>query len=467
MERMRLMNMENINRNDVINIANIDLTESVMFSVVYLKQIPHKKQKEVLISSHKNKVVVCGRRAGKSQMVGAEIIRGGITRQYMRQLLVAPTYKQAMIVMRKVEELMFKSNNSNDILKIIKNPYPQIVFATKAIIDFGSTDKPNSLRGENYDRLFLDEAEFIKEEAINAIRPLIYDTGAPMWITTTPHKRNFVYDYWTRGMRGDKDWGSFNYCYLDNPYLLLEGVKEIEKDIEEWGRDSLFVQAEIFGRYVDDVDCYFDREDIMECIVEGSDIRQGHPKKKYVAGVDCAGMGEDESVCVIVEWDERKDDIRVIEIVNLEKNKPRELVSMLKFIDTKYNLEKLYIDKTGLGEGPADWIAMEIGDYKVEDIRFSVVSKMDMYSNLKMMIQKRKKVIVGEKIKELPVLILPKHKKLLNQLMDLRYERLPNKTVKINHPEGAKYHDDYPDALALACLYFKDNNDGGYEAFVR
>ena len=85
-----------------------------------------------------------------------------------------------------------------------------------------------------------------------------------------------------------------------------------------------------------------------------------------------------------------------------------------------------------------------------------------------MMLTKRRKVQVGDEDKyiEEPILILPKHKKLLNQLMDLRYEMLPNKTVKISHPEGSKYHDDYPDALALACLWFKDNEDTGYEAFI-
>jgi phage FluMu gp28-like protein len=444
----------------------VNLEHPVNFQILYLGQVPHDKQKEVLTSSHKNKVVVCGRRAGKSQLVGGESIRGGITKEYMRQMLIAPTYKQAMIVMTKVQELMHKSGNGSDIVKVIKSPNPKIVFINGAEIDFGSADNPDSLRGENYDRIFLDEAEFIKMEAMNAIRPLIYDTGAPMWITTTPWKRNFVYDYWMRGVNGDEDWGAFNYCYLDNPFITEEGKKEIEKDILEWGEDSMFVQAEIYGKYVDDIDCYFDRDDVIFCVVEGSDMGHVHPKRRYVAGVDCAGEGEDKSVCTVLEIDDMKDEIRVAEIFVLNKNKPRELVQMLIDVDSKYNLEKLYIDKTGLGEGPADWIGMEIGDEKVEDIRFSMQSKMDMFSNLRMMIQKRKRVQRGDEIVEVPTLILPKHRELLKEIMDLRYEVRPNKTVKISHPEGAKYHDDFVDSLALACLYFKDYEDNEYDAFI-
>jgi hypothetical protein len=447
-------------------LKNVNLEHPVNFQILYLGQVPHDKQKEVLTSSHKNKVVVCGRRAGKSQLVGGELIRGGMTREYKRQMLIAPTYKQAMIVMTKVQDLMHKSGNGNDILKVIKSPNPKIVFINGTEIDFGSADNPDSLRGENYDRIFLDEAEFIKMEAMNAIRPLIYDTGAPMWITTTPWKRNFVYDYWMRGVNGDEDWGAFNYCYLDNPFITEEGKKEIEKDILEWGEDSMYVQAEIYGKYVDDIDCYFDRDDVMFCVVEGSDMGHVHPKRRYVAGVDCAGEGEDKSVCTVLEIDDMKDEIRVAEIFVLNKNKPRELVQMLIDVDNKYNLEKLYIDKTGLGEGPADWIGMEIGDDKVEDIRFSMQSKMDMFSNLRMMIQKRKRVQRGDEIIEVPTLILPKNKTLLKEIMELRYEVRPNKTVKISHPEGGKYFDDMVDSLALACLYFKDYEDTEYDAFI-
>jgi phage terminase large subunit-like protein len=186
------MDMENIDRNTPVHIDNVDLHHPVNFQILYLDQVPHLKQKEVLCSPHKNKVVVCGRRAGKSQMIGAELIRGGMIREFMRQMLIAPSYKQAMIVMTKVQDLMWKSGNGNDIFKVVKHPNPKIVFLNGSEIDFGSADNPDSLRGENYDRLFLDEAEFIKMGAMNAIRPLIYDFGAPMWITTTPWKRNFV-----------------------------------------------------------------------------------------------------------------------------------------------------------------------------------------------------------------------------------------------------------------------------------
>ena len=149
-----------------------------------------------------------------------------------------------------------------------------IEFVTKdgesATINFGSADSPNTLRGEGYDRMFRDESAFIiKENVEMALRPLIYDTGGPVWETTTPWGKNAFWERWMKAKADtDGDTGIFRYNYLDNPYLSAEGVKEIEKDIEEYGEDDIFVQTEIYGNFVEDVDLYFNLELIDSCISE-------------------------------------------------------------------------------------------------------------------------------------------------------------------------------------------------------
>jgi len=438
------------------NITADDLREPVFFQVGYLGQKPHMKQMEVLRSKCKNKVVVCGRRAGKSQMVAGEMIRGGITGEFKSQILIAPTYKQAMIVMTKIVELMNTSDNGDDLAKVIKSPNPRIEFINGSYIDFGSADNPDSLRGENYDRVFLDEAAFIKEGAIDAIRPLIYDTGAPIWFTTTPMGKGIVWDFWERGMNDeDEEYGCFNYCYLDNPYITAEGKKEIEKDIAEWGEESAFVQAEIFGRFVEDRDCYFKRSVVMDCVDDTHYTKQAHPKNRYVMGIDIAAEGEDVSVFYIIELPAFKDKgkVRTVEIRHLSVNKPRDVVGLAVELHDKYNFEKIYTDKTGIGDGPTDWLAEIVGESLVEGVRFSLQSKTDMYSNLKKLMNQQR-------------LEIPTHKKLIHELCELRYERTSTGGMKIHHPDGGKVHDDFPDALALACLYMKDEESNEYESFI-
>ena len=418
--------------------------ESVIFQQTYLKQEPHIKQIEVLKSPHKNKIIVCGRRSGKTQMIAGEIIRGAISHIYPKQMVIAPIYKQTLIVYYKILELMHKADVYDDIEKTTLSPRPQIVFKTGEFVDFGSADNPDSLRGEAYDRLFKDESAFIKAGADAAIKPLTYDTGAPIWETTTPWGKGEVWLRWMRGMKGDPDYGCFHYNYKDNIYLEEEGVKEIEKDIEEFGEDSEYVQCEIYGNFIEDRDAYFPRDMIMSCIEDYNLGASIHPKYAYALGVDIAGEGEDESVFISVQT--HAGGILVHDIDNFLKNKPREIVGKVKMLDQSYHYFKLCLDKTGMGEGPADFLretlsSNVVDDFRVEAIRFTTQMKMDMYSNLK-------KLMSQGRVK------FPNHKKLIFQLLDLRYEIMTSGDLKIHHSE--KGHDDYPDALALACWACKD-----------
>ena len=67
-----------------------DFEDPVMFQIGYLNQMPHDKQKDVLRSPNKNKIIVCGRRAGKTQMISGELIRGAIIGEYKKQIVIAP-----------------------------------------------------------------------------------------------------------------------------------------------------------------------------------------------------------------------------------------------------------------------------------------------------------------------------------------------------------------------------------------
>jgi len=432
-----------------IKVSEKDFFDPVLFQIAYLNQKPHKKQAEVLRSKHKHKIIVCGRRSGKSQMIAGELIRGAVLKIYPTQILIAPTYKQTLIVFDKIIELVERAKVYDDIEKVVHSPYPKIIWKNGSFIDFGSADNPNSIRGVAYDRVFKDESAFIKRGADNAIKPLTYDKGAPTWETTTPWGKGDVWDKWVRGQNGDEDYGCFHYNYKDNPYLSEEGIREIEKDIREFGENSLYVQAEIYGNFVSDRDCYFERELVEKCIDNTIPIGSVHPDSTYILGVDVAGMGQDESVFIVLEIT-NKDEVRVNFIDYYEKNRPREIVGKVKVLDEKYNFEKVYIDKTGQGEGPEDWLKETLSEERVEGIRFTVQTKEDIYSNLKK--------LMNQKLK------FPDHKKLVFQLLDLRYEIGSSGNLKIHHPEGR--YDDYPDALALACWYLKGSREEVYTPFI-
>lgn len=424
--------------NNDIEITESDIYDPVYFQIGYLNQYPHKKQIEVLRSKQKNKIIVCGRRSGKSQLIAGELIRGAVLGLYPKQILITPQYKQSIIIFDKIIELLTTSGNMGDVAKVVQSPYPKIVFLNGDFIDFASADNPNSLRGDAYDRVFKDESAFIKKGADNAIKPLTYDRGAPVWETTTPWGKGEVWEKWIRGMKGDEDYGCFHYCYKDNPYLSAEGKKEIEKDIIEYGEDSLFVQAEIYGNFIEDRDCFFTRELIMSCVEEYNMPIPNNRLYNYYMGVDFARMGED--VTVFIPLMEYGGGFKVNDVIEIKKKVLTEAIGQIVNLESQYNFIKILTDETGLGSGPTDILVEKFG-YKVNGICFTVKSKQDMYSNLKKIMQQGK-------------LKIPNHKKMIYELMDLRYETTTSGDLKLHHSDRG--HDDYPDALALACWAAKD-----------
>ena len=255
----------------MVRVTEQDLKDPYYFQYAFLNQKPHFKQKEVLRSKAKHKVICCGRRAGKTQMIAGEIIRGAIFNIFPKQIVIAPVYKQALIVYSKILEILRQNKLIDDLRSYPKNPYPKIEWINGSFVDFGSTDKPDSLRGEAYDRIFLDESSFIKDEAMSAIRPFTFDTDAPIWQTSTPWGKNHFYEDFRRGEKGLKGYQSFHFTSFDNPYINQERVKE---EVEYYGRTSLYVRAEIYGEFIESADLYFTQELIESCIKEYPMVRK-------------------------------------------------------------------------------------------------------------------------------------------------------------------------------------------------
>jgi len=427
---------------------NVDIRNPYTFQCKVLNQIPHAKQKEMLLSPAKHKTARCGRRSGKSQMIGGELIRGSWFKLYPRQIVITPFYRQGIIVWEKIYELLYKANVPlMQMATFVKNPRPRITIGD-CLIDFGSADNPKSLRGDAYDRIFLDEADFLKTDSMHAIKPLGFDTGAPIWRTSTAWLNGDFDEKYERGMRGEEGYASFTFNYKDNPYLHEDGVKDIELDIEEYGINHRYVQVEILGNKVEGVDSYFKRELIQKCMEDYDliDLNTFSPFRKniYVLGVDVARKGEDSSVFIVIEKSHLGEGLKVIYLQETKQRELTDTIGRIIYLHEKFNFNAIYIDETGVGGGVYDVVKEKIKRTNVEGVIFTTQSKMDMYSNLEVHMNRG-------------LLTLPNHKKLLYQLMDLRYEFIGGTSqagqMKIHHSE--KGYDDYPDALAIACMHFQ------------
>lgn len=176
-------------------------------------------------------------------------------------------------------------------------------------------------------------------------------------------------------------------------------------------------------------------------------IGEIHPKYTYVMGVDMANMGNDSTVICVLEEGCEDGKIYCVYLKELYHKKTTEIVGFIKALHQKFNFKRIYVDATGLGIGPTESLQEGVG-HIVQGVSFTVQSKMDMYSNVKELMTKGR-------------LRLPSNKKLLFQLLDLRYEMMSSgklqlgsmkHDMKIHHSQGG--YDDYCDALALSAWYF-------------
>ena len=172
-------------------------------------------------------------------------------------------------------------------------------------------------------------------------------------------------------------------------------------------------------------------------------------KSKYVLGVDFAHMGEDASVFVILEKPFDDDKVYLVYMEETRKQYITQSINRVCRLESHFNFDKIYLDYTGLGVGPVDVLKTKIAPHKIVPFKFTMQSKEDLYNNLKLLMERG-------------MLKIPDNKKLFYELCDLRYEYAANaKNIKIHHSDNG--HDDYPDALALAALYFKPQRRARFE----
>jgi hypothetical protein len=131
---------------------------------------------------------------------------------------------------------------------------------TGSIIDFRSADKPESIEGFGYKKIFMNEAGItLKDNYLytNAVLPMLMDyQDSQMYAIGTPKgkkKRNgeehLFYSLVKRALAGEKDFYTKTYTSYQNPLLRREDIESLEKEMA--AMDSYMVRQEIYGEFID------------------------------------------------------------------------------------------------------------------------------------------------------------------------------------------------------------------------
>ena len=188
----------------------------------------HPGQKRIVDDPRRFKVVMCGRRFGKTALGIRVACDGGIAGEPVGWF--APSYKYALEAWRELVERLAP------ITKRISEQDKRLELVTGGVIEVWTLDGDDPARGRKYKRVIIDEAGLVGNLLgiwMSAIRPTLVDLGGWALVLGTPKGRR--HGFVTMFNRGDDpaqpDWASFRASTLDNPYIPAEEVEAARKEM--------------------------------------------------------------------------------------------------------------------------------------------------------------------------------------------------------------------------------------------
>lgn len=187
-------------------------------------------QYNIFNDSNRFRVVVAGRRFGKTFLSICELIDVAVPNPGSNCWYVAPTYKAAkeiawdMLISYIAPEWIRKSNETSLTLTLING----------STIALKGAEKPDNLRGRSLDFVVLDEFADMRPEAwYEVLRPSLSDRQGSALFIGTPKGRNHFYDLWTQGADGNPDWEAFQYTTIDGGQVAPEEIEAAKRDLDE------------------------------------------------------------------------------------------------------------------------------------------------------------------------------------------------------------------------------------------
>jgi len=189
-----------------------------------------KPQETIVEAPQRFKVVIAGRRFGKTHLSIRELCYHA--KDPDRTVwYVAPTYRQAKMITwkklrKKLVELKWaKKINETELTVELKNG---------SIISLKGADNYDSLRGIGLDYLVLDEFADIDPEAwYETLRPTLADRQGGALFIGTPKGMNWAHELYVMQEEFPQEWKSFQYTTVEGGNVKAEEIEAARRSLDE------------------------------------------------------------------------------------------------------------------------------------------------------------------------------------------------------------------------------------------
>ncbi len=247
--------------------------------------IPHDKQKEIIESKARFKIIRAGRRSGKSTVAIEVMLFKAVEKKDRVIFYIAPTQIQARSI------IWLSLLKRLDGIGVTNEQRLEITVPTAdggtSMIKIAGWENRENFRGQSAHHICFDETDTCKDFFIGfseIFRPALIDTEGSASFIGTPKKEN------PNLRRLEKEagveWKSFHFTSWDNPNLPVDELKKAEKEL-----DHETYRQEILAEYVENAGSLFKYTALVDMF--SNTITKSN--EKYLI-VDIADDGSDKTV---------------------------------------------------------------------------------------------------------------------------------------------------------------------------
>jgi len=198
--------------------------------VITLDYAPLEHQADLHTDRARFRLVMGGRRSGKSKSAIQEMIAHCLTSPSALAWWVAPTYTEAREV--GFTEFMEHYTVLEPAIRTKHEGTMHIEFLNGSKLYFKGADRRDSLRGRGLTFLVVDEAAFINRDTWQKVlRPALSDKKGRGLLLTTPNGRNWIFDLYTAAVAAG--WSTYHWPSYVNPLITEAELDEAKATLSE------------------------------------------------------------------------------------------------------------------------------------------------------------------------------------------------------------------------------------------
>ena len=388
---------------------------------------PHQRQQEIIdqfVVGNEDKkwaVILTGRQFGKSLLAMNSMLYWLLETPGTKGVFVSLFTNQLDAVYYEMIEYaapLIRSNNASTKRVLLKNGSEMVMRSAENI---------SAMRGYTFDYGILDEAAFIKDEAMKVVRPTFAVHGKKIMIISTPWIKNWFYDYYQLAISDNPKYSEyigFKAKSIDNPFFPQA---ELDAAMETLPMSA--IRQEYYAEFVDNAGGVF-TSFTDTCSV--NEYHGAYPEPVYI-GVDIAVAGRENSdyTCVAV----MAQDGTVINIDRWRDGNTKSQIERLRACLNGYNIRSGYIE---INQERGIWQEIAKDWTQIREWHTTRKNKPMMIQDLKVDIEQKDIALPTQRLDHLT----------FNEISDYTFENKANGYVAYSAPPGG--HDDSVIALALA-----------------